>query len=63
MKTYPIEIGSVVRSMAGRDQGRLFIVIQEIDDDFVLIANGRLRGMVRLKKKRRRHLKATGAVV
>ena len=63
MKTYPIEIGSVVRSMAGRDQGRLFIVIQEIDDDFVLIANGRLRGMDRLKKKRRRHLKAIGAVV
>ena len=63
MKTFPIEVGSVVRSMAGRDQGRLFIVIQEIDEDFVMIANGKLRGMDRLKKKRRRHLKATGTVV
>ena len=63
MKTFPIEVGSVVRSMAGRDQGRLFIVIQEIDEDFVMIANGKLRGMDRLKKKRRRHLKPTGTVV
>lgn len=63
MKTFPIEVGSVVRSTAGRDQGRLFIVIQEIDEDFVMIANGKLRGMDRLKKKRRRHLKPTGTVV
>lgn len=63
MKMFPIEVGSVVRSLAGRDQGRLFVVIQEVDSDFVMIANGKLRGMDRLKKKRRKHLKATGAVV
>lgn len=63
MKMFPIEIGSVVRSLAGRDQGRLFVVIQELDSDFVMVANGRLRGMDRLKKKRRKHLKPTGAVV
>lgn len=63
MKMFPIEIGSVVRSMAGRDQGRLFVVIQELDSDFVMVANGKLRGMDRLKKKRRKHLKPTGTVV
>lgn len=63
MKMFPIEIGSVVRSLAGRDQGRLFVVIQELDSDFVMVANGKLRGMDRLKKKRRKHLKPTGAVV
>ena len=63
MKMFPIEVGSVVRSMAGRDQGRLFVVIQEVDADFVLVANGKLRGMDRLKKKRRKHLKPTGQTV
>ena len=63
MKMFPIEIGSVVRSLAGRDKGRLFIVIQELDSDFVMVANGKLRGMDRLKKKRRKHLKPTGSVV
>ena len=60
---FPIEVGSVVRSLAGRDQGRLFVVIQEVDSDFVMVANGKLRGMDRLKKKRRKHLKPTGCVV
>ena len=63
MKMFPIEIGSIVRSLAGRDQGRLFVVIQELDSDFVMVANGKLRGMDRLKKKRRKHLKPTGEVV
>ena len=63
MKMFPIETGSVVRSLAGRDQDRLFIVIQEVDSDFVMVANGKLRGMDRLKKKRRKHLKPTGAVI
>jgi len=63
MKRLPIEVGSVVVSLAGRDEGRRFIVIQEVDDDFVMVANGRLRKMDRLKKKRRKHLKPTGTVV
>lgn len=63
MKVFPIQVGSIVRSMAGRDQGRLFVVIQELDSDFVMVADGSLRGMDRLKKKRRKHLKPTGSVV
>ena len=63
MKMFPIEVGCIVRSLAGRDQGRLFVVIQEIDSDFVMVANGKLRGMDRLKKKRRKHLKPTGSGV
>jgi len=63
MKQLPIEIGSVVISKAGRDQGRLFLVVGEVDADFVMIANGDLRKLDRLKKKRRKHLKPTGAVV
>ncbi len=63
MNRLPVAIGSIVQSKAGRDQGRLFLVVGEVDDDFVLIANGELRRMDRLKKKRRKHLKPTGTVV
>lgn len=63
MNRWPVEIGSIVISKAGRDQGRRFLVVGEVDDDFVMVANGDLRKMDRQKKKRRKHLKPTGAVV
>ena len=63
MNKYPIEVGSIVVSKMGRDEGRSFVVIQEVDSDFVLLADGRLRTMDHLKKKRRKHLKTTGIVV
>ncbi len=62
MNKLPIEIGSIVFSKAGRDMGRPFLVIQEIDKDFVMVADGKLRTMDRLKTKRRKHLKPTGEV-
>jgi len=63
MNRLPIEIGSIVVSKAGRDEGRRFLVVGIVDDDFVMIANGGLRRMDRQKKKRRKHLKPTGKVV
>ena len=63
MKRWPVETGSIVISTAGRDEGRSYVVIQELDDDFVMVANGALRKMDRQKKKRRKHLKPTGRVV
>lgn len=63
MKAYPIEIGSVVRSKAGRDEGRLFVVTEIIDDDFVYVVNGALRGIERPKKKRKKHLKPNGSII
>ena len=63
MKMFSIEVGSIVRSKAGRDEGRLFVVIEELDENFVCVADGKLRGMERLKKKRRKHLKPTGSTV
>ena len=63
MNKAPLEVGSIVVSKAGRDQGRLFLVIEEVDADFVRVANGALRKLDRLKKKRRKHLRPTGTVV
>ena len=63
MNKYPVAVGDIVVSKMGRDEGRSFVVIQEVDSEFVLLADGRLRTMDHLKKKRRKHLKTTGIVV
>lgn len=63
MIAFPIEVGSVVISKAGRDRGRPVRGRQRNRRDFVNVANGKLRGMEHLKKKRRKHLKPTGSVI
>ena len=56
MTRAPFEPGDVVRSLAGRDRGRAFVILKILDADYVLIADGRLRTLNRPKKKKRRHL-------
>lgn len=54
--TSDIVIGQVVRSKAGRDKGKIFIVIDIIDDLYVLVADGDYRKLDNPKKKKIRHL-------
>jgi len=49
-------IGQFVRSKAGRDKDRVFIVMKVIDEKYVLIADGDLRRIEKPKKKKIRHL-------
>ncbi len=56
MKREPIREGDVVLSRAGRDSGRAFVVLEAIDENYVLIVDGRLRTLERPKKKKRMHL-------
>lgn len=55
-------IGRVVYSKAGRDKGKVFIIIGIVDEDFVLIADGDIRPAEKPKKKRIKHLKVTDRV-
>ncbi len=59
MNRIPVEIGRVVISKCGRDEGRIFLVTGEIDEDFVMISDGDTRKIAKQKKKRRKHLKPT----
>ncbi len=58
MNVSTFENGRVVLSTQGRDKGRLFIVLESVNDDFVLIADGDLRLIAKPKLKRKKHLKA-----
>ncbi len=53
-----LEIGRVVMSKAGRDRGRHFVVVDKVDAEYVMIADGDLRRIDNPKKKKYKHLKA-----
>lgn len=48
--------GRIVVSNAGRDKGKVFMVIEIVDEDFILIANGRSRSIDKPKLKKLKHL-------
>ena len=56
MERLPFEIGRVVQSRQGRDAGRCFVILQVVDDQFVLMADGLTRKLDHPKKKKVKHL-------
>lgn len=56
MERLPFEIGRVVVSLQGRDEGRYFVILQVVDDQFVMMADGLTRKLDHLKKKKVKHL-------
>ena len=58
MSSFPMEVGRVVFSRAGRDQGHYFVIVDVIDEDHVAIANGCQRKVDNPKKKKIKHLVA-----
>ena len=55
-----IEKGAVVRSLAGRDKGKLLAVTQS-DESCVLVCDGKERPVDRPKSKNIRHVECAGA--
>lgn len=58
-----VDIGQVVRSKAGRDKGRYFIVIGIEGNDYVFIADGVLRKVENPKKKKLKHLEIKNELI
>ena len=50
-----INLGDVVKTTAGRDQGKLFYVIH-VENAYVMLANGKDRPLDRPKHKKRKHV-------
>jgi ribosomal protein L14E/L6E/L27E len=55
-------VGQVVRSLAGRDKGQYLVVIEVVDDQFITVANGKLRKVNNPKKKKVKHLAKTNHI-
>lgn len=54
--TKDISTGQVVKSRAGRDKGRIFLVLDVIDDKYVSVVDGDLRKLDKPKTKKIKHL-------
>ena len=49
-----LSAGDIVYSKAGRDKDKFFIVLEVLDSDYVLLADGGTRGVDKPKKKKLR---------
>jgi ribosomal protein L14E/L6E/L27E len=49
-------VGRIATSKAGRDRNRSFIIVGVIDGSHVAVADGRLRKLLKPKKKKLKHL-------
>ena len=58
MKAIPYDVGRVVLSKQGHDQGSWFMVLRSVDEKHVLIVDGRTRKLEKPKKKQTKHLRA-----
>ena len=58
MNSFPMEVGRVVFSRAGRDHGHVLVIVDVIDEHYVAIANGCQRKVDNPKKKKIKHLVA-----
>ncbi len=54
-----LEIGTVVKSIKGRDINRFFVVVKCLNNDFVMVADGDLRKLEKPKLKNAKHLNKT----
>lgn len=60
--TEDLKVGQVVKSKAGRDKGKIFIIQEITDDKYVMICDGKLRKISKPKKKKSKHLIAYNTV-
>lgn len=54
--TNDLRVGQIVKSKAGRDKGRIFIITEIVDDIYVKICDGELRKVSKPKLKKIKHL-------
>ena len=47
--------GMLARSKAGHDTGKVYVII-EVDDTYVYLADGSIRTLEHLKKKKKKHV-------
>jgi ribosomal protein L14E/L6E/L27E len=54
--------GLIVKSLKGHDTGRVYLVIARLDENFVLLCDGKYRKLDNPKQKRIKHLEIIGEV-
>ena len=55
---FSFEPGRVVESTQGRDKGNCFLILEQVSEDIVMIADGTHHKLENPKKKKTKHLRA-----
>lgn len=55
-------LGKIAYSKAGRDQGKVLVVVSVLDDEYVYVCDGSLRPVEKPKKKKIKHLEFTNII-
>lgn len=53
-----IDLGSIVQSLAGRDKGKIFLVVG-VEDNYVYLVDGDIRKIENPKRKKIKHVELT----
>lgn len=61
--TFTIKVGQIVKSIAGRDVGKNFLVFKVIDKEYLYLVDGSLRKLDNPKKKKIKHLMICNDVI
>lgn len=61
--TDKLTVGQVVKSRAGRDNGKIFLITKVLDEQYVYLVDGDLRKLNNPKKKKVKHLTLYNTVV
>lgn len=57
-----IRVGQVVQSTCGRDAGNFFLALEILEDQTVLVVDGKVHKLEKPKRKNPKHLRALTAV-
>ncbi|MDO5301749.1 MAG: KOW domain-containing RNA-binding protein [Tissierellia bacterium] len=61
--TCQVRTGQVVKSKAGRDQDQFFVVLDIVDEQYLMLVDGRRRTLSHPKKKKFKHVAFTKTFV
>ncbi|QUI21500.1 RNA-binding protein [Vallitalea pronyensis] len=59
---HELQYGQIVKSKAGRDKDRIFIVV-DVQGEFALLADGQLRRVEDPKRKKMKHIQPTKKII
>ena len=57
-----LQQGQIIKSKAGRDKGKLFIIVK-IEEEYVYLTDGNLRRVENPKKKKVKHIQSINIVL
>lgn len=63
LTTETIALAQIVKSKAGRDKGRVFIVTEIVDESYVHVVDGDLRRVDHPKRKKIKHLQVEDTIL